>query len=252
MNEAISYEQEEAIKDTISWNYTLLHFLKSLEREELKQYKRFNDIEWRNIDTKISEKGKGYIVLDDFGISSQMFRDLINGNKKNIGAFKKKFEEDQKYGQLRKFCIDNGVEAEYMYGEKTMADKVKKEMGREQAKYLSYFGNNRKKMVNLIVDYLNSHDDKDPVVIWFRWFKGLDVLVDVPELKRLAKELDELSIEKIIEYKFKNEEAVNKLYHKLVKAAANIAVASNDEETLKEIVNQMKQNRVLKEKGISI
>lgn len=247
-------ESKMTPSEIINWNYSIICFLKSLKKKELCNYKRFNDIDWSNVDTNISKNGGSYICLMDFGIKGQTFRELMNDNK-NAASFKKTFENHDKYKTLREFCKTSGMDLRYMYGGEIMIPELAKEIHQDKIAdntYLSLIQNKRSEVAGKVVAYLNDCSENDTVNIWFKYFKNIDSLKYVPELNRLIEELNKLTYDNLIQYRAKNRNALNNIYHKLNNAAIDVAMVLHGRETLAGIVNQFDIEENFKKSGIEI
>lgn len=225
----------------LKWNYNIIKLLKSINKEEAYTYKKFQLIDWQDVDTSVSKNGKGYIFLKDFGISESISRKILNGEK-DSEDLKHSINNSQKYAGLKKFCEKTGIDLSYVCGEKPMAPQVKKGIV-EDKNYNIYFAEERKSMVRQIIDYMNSHDESDPVNIWFAYFKNIDKIRFVSELKGLYRELDKLSYSNLIEYRRKNPAALKELYNRLSKAAVDVAMIYSGEENIREITRKFENDR---------
>lgn len=244
------YNMSEEQNDNRSWNYTLIATLKSINRKEAERYRRYQDISWGDVDTNISERNKGYTFLSEFGTGPAICRNLLDSSYKGIGI-ENKFKEGAKYKRLGEFCKKTGIDLKYMTGEMIMASEIKEHVERiktetEKKEYVTYkkcIDDKRESIVSQIIDYMNSHDESDPVNIWFAYFKNVDKVRFVSELKGLYRELDKLSYGNLIEYRRKNPVALKELYNRLSKAAVDVAMIYSGEERLREITKAFENDR---------
>lgn len=229
----------------ISWNYSLIYFLKSMDREDVQGYKRFANINWNNVNTCVSKNGKGYVFLENFRLSNQICRMLLDGTGWKKKSLKQKFENEKRFEGLKKFCKDSGIEAGYMYGEKIMIPGLVYEIEEKREGNENYIKVLNKKDIRSeaaqeIVNYLNGCGNNDPVNIWFRYFKNIDEVRFIPQLNRLAKMIDELSYENLIQYRKTNSKALNNIYNRLNEAAFRVRVVLQGRGELENIVNKFK------------
>lgn len=249
--------------EKINWNYSIIHLLKGLDESDLTNYKRNNEIDWKNVDTRVSARGMQYIFLNEFGITNARCRRLMDGKEGGEDGvqLKKEIENSGRYKKLRDFCISSGMDLGYMYGEKIMIPKLAKEISKyrkaddnyNKEKIKNLIKDRRSEVVGKVVAYLNDkHNENDTVNIWFKYFKNLDSLKYVPELNRLIGELDKLTYDNLIQYRAKNSNALKNIYHKLNRAANDVAMVLQGKEKLKEIVNQFDIEENFKESGIEI
>lgn len=241
------YNMSGEQNDNRSWNYTLIATLKSINRKEAEGYKRYKDISWGDVDTNISERNKGYTFLSEFGTGPAICRNLLDSSYKGIGI-ENKFKEGAKYKRLGEFCKKAGIDIKYMTGEMVMASEIKGHVERIKTEkdydtYKKCIDDERESIVSQIIDYMNSHDESDPVNIWFAYFKNIDKIRFVSELKGLYRELDKLKSDKLIEYRRKNPAALKELYNRLSKAAVNVAMIYSGEEKLREIIRKFENDR---------
>lgn len=233
--------------DNRSWNYTLIATLKSINRKEAERYRRYQDISWGDVDTNISERNKGYTFLSEFGTGPAICRNLLDSSYKGIGL-ENKFKEGAKYKGLGEFCKKAGIDIKYMTGEKVMTPEIKEHVERIKTEndydtYKKCIDDERESIVSQIINYMNSHDESDPVNIWFAYFKNIDKIRFVSELKGLYRELDKLDYGSLIEYRRKNPAALKELYNRLSKAAVDVAMIYSGEENLRKITKAFETNR---------
>lgn len=243
----VVYNMSEEQNNNRSWNYTLIATLKSINRKEAEGYKRYKDISWGDVDTNISERNKGYTFLSEFGTGPAICRNLLDSSYKGIGI-ENKFKEGAKYKRLGEFCKKAGIDIKYMTGEMVMASEIKGHVERIKTEkdydtYKKCIDDERESIVSQIIDYMNSHDESDPVNIWFDYFKNVDKVRFVSELKGLYRELDKLDCGSLIEYRRKNPAALKELYNRLSKAAVDVAMIYSGEENLRKITKAFETNR---------